>query len=47
VEHGIIRDVAASLGCSLNLNRRLRISRQVYKKVQGDGEEYNEKLMEE
>jgi hypothetical protein len=47
VEHGIIRDVMASLRWSLNLNRRLHISPQGYKKVQGEGEEYNEQLMEE
>lgn len=48
MEHGIIRDVMASLCWSLNLNRRLHISPQGYKKkVQGEGEEYNEQLMEE
>ena len=48
MEHGIIRDVMASLRWSLNLNRRLHISPQGYKKkVQGEGEEYNEQLMEE
>jgi len=32
VEHGIIRDVMASLRWSLNLNRGLHISLQGYKK---------------
>jgi hypothetical protein len=43
VDHGIKRGV----GWSLNLNRRSHISTQGYKKVQGEGDEYNEKLMEE
>lgn len=47
MEHRIIRDLMASLRWGLNLNRRLRISPQGYKKVQGEGEEYNEHLMEE
>ena len=47
MEHRIRRSVMASLRWSLNLNRRLHISPQGYKKVQGEGEEYNEQLMEE